>query len=180
MRRMRQRTVTLNNQAERAREAAYQATKNGAERTRLQAVRLYGQGYKVEQIQTICGVARSSLMDWCRAYRRDGIAALSDHRAGGNSAKLSSEQVADLSNKLRLYTPRSLFGPDSATPDGRGWTVSDRKRAVAFWYAVTYPSPTSSSTLLARCQFSHQQPATTYKSRRESAVVAFEAVLEKN
>ncbi len=177
---MRQRIFTLSDQAVRALEAAYQVTKNGAERTRLQAVRLYGQGYKVEQIQTICGIARSSLMDWCRAYRRDGIAALSDHREGGNSAKLNSEQVADLSNKLRLYTPRSLFGRDTATADGNVWTVSDLKRAVVFWYDVTYQSPTSYYTLLARCHFTHQQPATTYKSRREAAVVKFEAVLEKN
>lgn len=177
---MRQRTFTLSDQAVRALEAAYQATNNGAERTRLQAVRLYGQGYKFEQIQTICGVARSSLMDWCRAFRRDGITALSDHRTGGNSAKLSSDQVADLSSKLRLYTPRSLFGPDTATPDGSVWTVPDLKRAVAFWYDVTYQSLTSYYTLFERCKFSYHQPAIAYQSRRESAVLEFEALLEKN
>lgn len=57
-------------------------------------------------------------MLWCHLYREGGIAELADHRRGRNSAKLSREQVADLSNKLRLYTPRSLLGPDAATTDG--------------------------------------------------------------
>ena len=80
---MRQRTFHLTDVAVRALEAAYQATNDGPERTRLQAVRLYGQGYSVAQIQAITGSARSSLMDWCRAYRDGGGAALADHRIAG-------------------------------------------------------------------------------------------------
>ncbi len=177
---MRQRTFQLSAEAARALEAAYHATKAGAERTRLQAVRLYGQGYRVEHIRAITGTPRSSLMDWCRAYRNAGVAALADHRRGGNSAKLSSEQIADLSNKLRLYTPRSLFGPDTATADGLLWTVPDLKRAVVFWFDLTYQSPTSYYMLFARCRFRYHQPTSVFKSRRETAVVEFQALLEKN
>jgi transposase len=177
---MRTRLFQLSDEAARTLEAAYQATKDGAERTRLQAVRLYGQGYSVAQIRTITGTPRSSLMDWCRAYRAGGVAALADHRVGGNSAKLSPEQITDLSNKLRIYTPRSLFGPETATADGLVWTVPDLKQAVAFWYSVSYQSLTSYYNLFARCRFSYHQPATVFKSRRETDVIEFEAQLEKN
>ena len=160
--------------------AAFHTTRDGAHRTRLQAVRLYGRGYAVPQIVEITGCARSSLMEWCAAYRAGGMAALADHRCGGNSAKLTREQVADLSGKLRLYTPRSLFGPHAATSDGQAWTVDDLRRAVQEWYGVCYASTTSYYALFARCGFSYHRPAQVFKSRNEAAVAEFEAQIEKN
>jgi hypothetical protein len=53
--------------------AAFEITHDGAHRTRLHAVRLYGLGYLVPQIVEITGCARSSLMEWCAAYRAGGI-----------------------------------------------------------------------------------------------------------
>jgi transposase len=177
---MAHRTFTLTQAAARALHAAYQATDDGPYRTHLQAVRLYGLGYSTDEISWITGAARSSLMEWCRAYRDGGVGALTDHRRGGNSAKLTAEQVADLSNKLRLYTPRSLFGPQAASEDGQAWTVDDLRQAVKDWYGVRYQSTVSYYTLFARCAFSYHQPSKVFKSRNEAAVAQFEAELEKN
>jgi transposase len=177
---MRQRNFQLGDEAARALLAAYHATDDGAYRTRLQAVRLYGLGYSPAEITDICGCPRSTLMLWCRLYRAGGIATLADHRAGGNSAKLTRDQVADLSNKLRLYMPRSLFGPDAATADGQAWTVADLRRAVQFWYGVSYHSVVSYYSLFDRCDYSYHQPTKVFKSRNEAAVMQFETVLEKN
>jgi transposase len=69
-------------------QGAYHNCNDAQTKTRLQAVRLYGQGRDVKEIEQICGCSRSSLMEWCRAYRQKGIAGLLDHRQGGNSAKL--------------------------------------------------------------------------------------------
>jgi len=160
--------------------AAYHSARAGAHRTRLQAVRLYGIGYPVLQIMEITGCARSSLMEWCAAYRAGGIPALADHRAGGNSAKLTRDQVADLSGKLRVYTPHSLFGPHAATSDGQTWTVDDLRRVVQEWYGVNYASPTSYTSLFARCGFSYHRPTQVFKSRNEAAVAEFAAQIEKN
>ena len=177
---MRQRIFHLTDEAAQALLAAYQATDDGAYRTRLQAVRLYGLGYSTIQITDITGCPRSTLLLWCRLYREGGTAALADHRAGGNSAKLSRDQVADLSCKLRLYTPRWLFGPDAATTDGQAWTVDDLRRAVQDWYGVTYQSVVSYYTLFERCNYSYHQPTKVFKSRNEAAVMEFEPVLENN
>ena len=171
---MASRRFKLTDNAARALLVAEQATRDGAYRTRLQAVRLYGLGYSTAQIHEITGCARSSLMDWCRAYRQAGIKALDDHRVGGNSAKLTREQVTDLSRKLRQYTPRSLFGPDTATADGQAWTVADLRRAVEEWYGVVYQSLVSYYSLFARSEFSYHQPTKVFKSRQESAVADFE------
>jgi transposase len=177
---MAHRKFHLTDQAVRALLAAEQATDEAAYRTRLQAVRLYGLGYSPSQITEITSCPRSTLMLWCRLYREGGIAALADHRAGGNSAKLTREQVADLSGKLRLYTPRSLFGPDAATSDGQAWTVTDLRHAVQLWYGVTYQSVVSYYNLFDRCEYSYHQPTKVFKSRNEAAVMEFETVLEKN
>ena len=177
---MRQRSFQLTDDAARALQAAFQTADDGAYRTRLQAVRLYGLGYSVAQITAITSCPRSTLLLWCRLYREGGIAALADHRAGGNSAKLSREQVADLSTKLRLYTPRSLLGPDAATTDGQAWTVADLRQALQFWYGVTYQSVVSYYTLFDRCDYSYHQPTKVVGSRNEAAVIEFETLLEKN
>ncbi len=177
---MAHRTFQLTDGAANALMAAYHRTKDGLHRTRLQAVRLYGLGYAVTEIQTITGCARSSLMEWCRAYVEHGVAGLDDRRVGGNNAKLTREQLADLGDKLHQYTPRSLFGPDATTADGQAWTVADLRRAVAYWYGVTYQSVVSYATLFDRCGFSYHRPTKVFKSRSERAVLEFETQLEKN
>lgn len=72
---------------------AYGACKDAATRTRYQAVRLYGEGYREKEIEQITGCNRTSLMEWCRAYRADHAQGLVDKRVGGNRAKLSKLQI---------------------------------------------------------------------------------------
>ncbi|MFW6116397.1 MAG: helix-turn-helix domain-containing protein [bacterium] len=159
---------------------AYDACKDGPTRTRYQAVRLYGIGYPAQEIIDITGCSYSSLMGWCRAYRKDGVEALVDKRVGGNRAKLTSAEIEDLSKRLRLYTPTDLFGPTAATADGQFWTVPDLKRAVRQWYGVSYQSNTSCYRLLDPCGFSYQRPARAYKSRSAAKIAEFEEQREKN
>jgi transposase len=145
----------------------------------MQAVRLYGLDFSVAAIQTITGLSRSRLMECCRAYEQDGIAALHDHRAGGNNHKLTPAQVADLTDKLHQYTPHSLFGPEAAMA-GEGWTLPDLRRAVDYFFGVTYQSNTSYRSLFRRCGFSYQRPARVFRSRRPQAVLDFDDQIEKN
>jgi transposase len=153
---------------------------DGPLRGRLQAVRLYGLGYPVPEIQTITGCSRTRLMGWYRRYQEGGLETLIDQRAGGNNRKLTMAQRADLRDALRQYTPRSLFGAEAASATGQFWTLADLRRAVTQWYGVTYDSPTSYYTLFAQCGFTAQRPDGVFKSRRAAAVLEFEATAEKN
>ena len=177
---MAHRTFHLDQAAVNALLAAYQATSDGAYRTRLQAVRLYGLGYSPASISEITGAPRSSLMLWCRTYRQGGIAALDDKRTGGNSRKLTAEQIAEIGRTLRLYSPRSRFGPQTATSDGLAWTVDDLERLIREEYGVEYQSIVSYYTVFKRCGYCYHQPSKTFRSRNEVAVVEFETQLEKN
>jgi transposase len=149
-------------------------------RTRLLAVRLYGTGYPVDQVIEITGCNRTSLLEWCQKYEREGTKGLADHRLGGNSAKLKPAQVDELRQLLHEYTPHGLLGGETATPDGQFWVVRDLARLVEKRFGVTCRSINSYYRLLRLCGFSPQRPARQYRSRREPDVAAFEAALEAN
>ena len=159
---------------------AYAHSKDGLVRTRLQAIRLYGTGYPVEEILDITGCSRTSLMEWYRKYRDSNLAGLMDHRLGGNHSKLTPAQRQEVQARLEQYTPRALFGPHTATADGQYWTVEDLTRALEQWYSLTYKSHSSYYELLLACGFSYQQTERVFKSRREFQVVEFEEQVEKN
>jgi len=158
---------------------AYQRTKDGPTRTRYQAVWLYGTGYPVAHIEALTGCSRTSLMHWCQGYRTQGITGLVDRRVGGNRAKLTPAQRQQLRAKLQQYTPRQLFGAESATADGQFWTVPDLQRALQQWFGVRWDSATSYRALFAACGFSYQRTQKVFKSRREPDIVTFEEQLEK-
>jgi transposase len=159
---------------------AYQVAKDAATRTRYQAVRLYGEGYVEKDVEQITGCSRTSLMEWCRAYRADHSQGLVDHRAGGNSAKLSKLQIEELQQVLHQYTPKELFGAKTSTSDGQFWTVEDLIQVVRKQYDIEYKSRTSYISLLSLCGFSYQKTEKIFKSRSQIKVANFEEQLEKN
>lgn len=160
--------------------AAYDGCRDGATRSRYQAVRLYGQGYAAQQVMAITRCSRSSLMNWWRDYRHGGLTGLVDKRAGGNRACLTPEQLMELKVRLHQYTPAQVLGPESVLPDGQYWSVTDLQTVVRRWYGVQYRSQASYRTLFAHCGLSYQRSEKVYRSRSEAAVAAFEEALEKN
>ena len=178
---MAKRQFNLNETETRDLQVAYEACKNGPARTRLQAVRLYGSGYKTKEIEVITGVERRLLLRWCAKYRRHGLTALYDQRKGGNHRVLTDEQVADIRAKLQQYRPVDVLGEGQvATADGLYWTVADLRPALARWHGVTYQSDTSYRTLLKRCGYSYQRASKQFRSRSEDKLAEFEERLEKN
>lgn len=159
---------------------AYQGANDAASRTRYQALRLYSEGYAVPEIGQITGCSRSSLMNWWHKYRKQGLPGLDDHRDGRNRAKLSQEQIQELTEKLHRYSPHDVFGWQTQTASGQHWIVEDLARAVTKWYGIRWDSRTSYHTLFACCGFSYQRTEKVYKSRREHDVLDFEAIVEKN
>ena len=159
---------------------AYRLCKDAATRTRYQAVRLYGAGYPETEIEQITGCSRTSLMEWCRAYRGDHSQGLVDKRVGGNRTKLSRLQREELQQMLHQYTPKERLGSKASSLDGQYWSVEDLVQIVREQYGVEYQSRTSYSQLLRQCGFSYQRTEKVFKSRSEAKVADFEEQLEKN
>ncbi len=140
------------------RKAAYQQCQDGPTKIRYQAVRLYGTGYAVAEIEEISGCSRPSLMEWCRAYLQYGVAGLVDQRRGGNRAKLTPVEIEQIKQRLELYSPAQLWGPADCYGTSEFWTVPDLARLVEQEYQVKYKSDTSYRTLFELCDFSCQRP----------------------
>lgn len=160
---MAKRKFTLTEKEQQELRGAYERSTKVLARTKYLAVRMYGEGYVVTEIEAITGCRRSSLMEWCQEYEKDGIPGLADKRVGGNSAKLSKLQIEELGYRLRQYTPRNLYGPEA----GNYWTVPDLVRAIKKWYSVEYRSPSSYLRVFAMCGFSYQRAEKVYKPRSE-------------
>ncbi len=158
----------------------YQRCKDAATRTRYQAVRLYGTGYPVAEIMEITGCSRSSLMGWCRSYRKDPSQGLVDQRQGGTRAKLSKLQIEELQDTLHQYSPKERLGTNRSTEYGSFWNVKDLATLLREKYAVSYKNPSSYRELLHLCGFSYQKTEKVFKTHSQSKVADFEEFLEKN
>jgi len=160
---------------------AFQNCRNSDTKIRLQAVRLYGEGYPVDQIQDICTCNSRTLLRWCANYRQGGIAALCDQRKGGNRAKLTQENLRKIEQQLHRYTPAQLLGKGHTTgPDeGTYWNVPDLARLLDQEYGVVFQTNGSYYQLLAKCAMTYQRPAKQYKSHSATKLMAFEEALEK-
>jgi len=171
---------SLDEKERRAFKQAEAQARSVSELKRLQAVRWYGEGQPVEQIQDMAGCSWRSLMEWGQRYREEGLGGLRDKRQGGNRAKLTEEQRQTIRDKVQQYRPDQILPGEMRVSQGIFWTVSDLRVAVELWYGVTYQSPTSYLTLLHECGFSQQKVEKQYRSRPSDAAMAdFEAELEK-
>jgi transposase len=160
-------------------QAAYLHMHNADTKIRFQAVRLFGLGYAVAEIRSICGGSQSSLYEWVQLYQQSGLTALLDHRKGGNYAKLQPDQIEAIHTQLQTYTPAQLLGRDGCSGLGQFWTRDDLARLVERDYGVVYHSPTSYYSLLAKCGLSLQYPDKHFKSHNASKLMDFEELLEK-
>jgi transposase len=159
-----------------------QQTHRIAELKRLQAVRLYGSGMAVEQIEDMIGCAESSVRMWVQAYKREGLVGLQAHyeRSAHNASKLSVAQRADLQQRLHQYRPDQVLSASVRVSQGEFWTVSDLQMVIEKWYGVVYDDHSSYRHLLHQCGLSYQRAERVYKSRPSPADIAdFEAEVEK-
>ncbi len=156
-----------------------QATAADVQR-RIQAVRLYGEGWSVAAIRDITGSSERSLRRWVAWYEQGGLERLEDQRAGGNNAKLTTEQRAEVIERVKTYRPDQLLPAEVRLSRGEFWTVSDLQIGLQRWYGVTWRSANSYRAMLHESRLSVQQVENTYRSRpSDLAVAEFEARLEK-
>ncbi|MBL8153705.1 MAG: transposase [Anaerolineae bacterium] len=150
-------------------------TRDVHELKRLQAIRMYGTGMRLEDIQNITGAGESSIRQWAMAYRAEGLSGLRSKWQGKNASKLTDEQRQQIKQRLQEYRPVDL-----QLSVGEYWTVSDLRVAVEQWFGVVYQDETSYQTLLHKSGFSYQRTTKVYRSRPSQAALAdFEAELEK-
>ena len=159
---------------------AYDQADDVNEQRRWQAVRLYGEGRSVSDIEAITGCSATSLLRWARHYRQQGIDGLRSPEYGGNRARLTAEQRAEIKRKVHQATPEQLLAADQRRHHVPFWTVDDLVVLVERWYGVCWSSRTSYTTLLHDCALSVQRVNKQYRSRPSASAIADnQAELEK-
>jgi transposase len=160
---------------------AFTECKDGEMRTKIQAVRLYGNNVPIVEITNLTGLPRRTINRWYSRYLRLGLSGFVDNRQGGNNTYLTDELIQDLGLKLNQYRPVDLLGLKKvATADGLHWSVPDLRQAVKQWYGVEYKTAASYHRLFRLCNFSYQRTAKVFRSRSEMKVAEFEEMVEKN
>jgi transposase len=177
---MTRKRMSLSEAEQKALQVAYDNCRDGGTKVRYQAVRLYGKGMSVPEIQAITGCSRTSLLEWCRSYRADGIAGLVYKRRGGTAAKHTPAQVEAIQRLVHQYSPAQLFGPAVSQGTGEFWSVPAIAKLVEERMGVVYRSCSSYRHLLRKCGLSVKRPAAQYKSRTEVNVMDCAEALEKN
>lgn len=139
-----------------------------------------GAGRAVSDIQAIVGCSERSLLRWCEAYRQEGIGGLVSGWRGGNNARLTPRQRAEVVAKVQQYQPDQLLSSEVRVNRGTFWTVSDLRIGIERWYGVSWRSDNSYRTFLAQAGLSLQRTENNYRSRPDERTIApFEARLEK-
>lgn len=86
-------------------------------RTRLRCLLLCNEGMTMRQAARICEVARSTVAEWIRKYRRGGLHAIRERGPyAGKPPRLSSDQYQQLRAIIR-------GGPEAAGVDTGVWTA---------------------------------------------------------
>jgi transposase len=174
------RKFTLTASEETQLKTAYHQSKDANFSKKLLAVRLYGTGHSTANILDVVDCNRTSLMEWVRSYRLNGLTSLKDQRQGGNHYKLTREEKAAIERATHQYSPRQLLGNECATSSGEHWTAADLKLLIYQKYKVIYRSPTSYWALLTECGLSYQRTEKVFKSQSAHQQADFEEQLEKN
>src|SRR5215207_4908128 len=108
-------------------------TRDVHELKRLQAIRLYGTGMLLADIQNMTGAGESTIRQWAMAYRAEGLTGLRSKWHGKNANKLTDEQRQQIKQHLHEYRPVDLH-----LSVREYWTVSDLRIAVEQWFGVIY------------------------------------------
>ena len=177
---MKHRQFKLSEEAMRVIEERERETREALELRRLQGVRMYGSGLSMSLVEQVTGAARRTVVDWVKAYQKEGLEGLKPGWKGGNHRKLSGEKRFELGQRLQQMTPGQALSGQTHLQTEAFWTVETVATAIEQWYGVRYRSRESYRLVLINAGFSFQQPEGIYRSRPNEAMIAnFEAETEK-
>ena len=114
---------------------------------RLQAVRLYGKGNRLEHSTEMIGSSERSILGGVSDYQRAGLRGLKPGWDGQNANKLSATQRTEIKRKVGQYRPDPVLASEVRLSQGEFWTVSDMQVALKRWFGVEYTCEDSYRTL---------------------------------
>jgi transposase len=132
------------------------------EERRMQAWKLKEQGWLQKDIAVALGVSEGAVSQWLKRGRGGGLEALKAHPPKGMTARLSSEQKAQIPELLAKGAQAYGFRGDV-------WTASRVAEVIAQTFGVRYHRD-HVGKLLREAGWSRQQPIERASQRNEEAI----------
>lgn len=152
---------------------AFQKARNPNEKTRYQAILLLTKGYTWKQVEEIVDKCEQSLLNWVKAYKKEGLQGLKQPEYPGNNHKLSREQKKQLNTLIHQSTP------EQSGLEGKYWNTKLLKQLVKKKYNIEFKSPASYQRLFHYCGFTYHKPAKVNKRQNKEMIKRFEVKLKK-
>lgn len=119
-------------------------------RQRATAIRLLHLGYKPEAVASMVAVAPSTIWNWHRRYRADGLVGLANRAKSGRPAKADADYLVEMERALAT-DPRDLGYAFSV------WTINKLRQHLAKHTGILL-SYTRFRALLRKHQYVYRQP----------------------
>lgn len=148
-------------------EQAERACNDVEERRRMQMVRLYGTGERLETIKKTVQASERTITRWVERYRADGIAGLARATTVGNHRILSVEQRELVVTTVREQTPTHV-----GVSGREQWSVAAVAALVRQRFGLDYAAPSGYRALLYDAGLSYQKVAKVYRHRPSQTDIA--------
>jgi len=136
--------------------------KNWREARRFRAWILKQKGWKQCKIAEALGVSRAAVSQWMKRAREGGVEALRSRKRGGQTPKISEEELQQLPQYLEA-------GPEAYGFRGDVWTRARVGAVIEEEFGVSY-SDVHVGRLLKKIGWSRQKPAERASQRDEAEI----------
>jgi transposase len=131
----------------------------------MRAWELHELGWKQKDIAQAFGVSEGAVSQWFKKARTQGVQALRHQPPAGRAAKLTKDQMAQISEELAK-------GAEAFGFRGQVWTTARVACMIEQVFGVHY-HPAHCSRLLRQLKQSQQKPIQKASQRDEDAIMAW-------
>lgn len=156
----------------------FKKTRDEKARIRCNSVLLRIKGYCLAEIADILGKTETTVRNWTRAFKKQGVNGFIPKPQPGNHRSLTRKQKDKIKKIIKKKAPCQL-GLKSRFKQARFWNIPTLKSFVKQYFSVEYKSARSYHRLFSYCGFSFHKPVGKDKRQDPVKVKAFKKQLRE-
>lgn len=155
-------------------EEFFKKTKDLKAKMRANGVLLRTKGYRLIEIADILGKTETTIRNWTRAFKKQGIKGLIPKIQRGNHRILTRKQKEEIKTIIKIKKPFQL----NLNAKAKFWNVPLLKNFVKNYFSLEYRSDKSYQRLFSYCGFSFHKPIGKDKRQSPKQVKKFQLELK--
>lgn len=154
----------------------FQKTGNLKAKIRANGVLLRIKGYTLVEIADILGKTETTIRNWTRAFKKQGVNGFIPKVQRGNNRTLSRKLKNRIKSEIKTKKPFQL---NLLKTKAKFWNVPLLKQFVKKYYSLEYQSDRSYQRLFSYCGFSFHKPLGKDKRQNPQQVKNFQLKLKE-